>query len=118
MALYNQCKFKIRKIDKYFHLKNDDGYIMKYQRRNKNNIITYNNVYRHIRNFMIKLYNKRQISNVYNYHDLRKYFLTRMYIKTKDIIYVKNLAGHADAQTTQIYIKLDELNIKNNNYQF
>jgi len=39
-------------------------------------------------------------------YDLRHYFATRLYAKTRDLLYVKQQLGHKDIETTLIYVQL------------
>jgi integrase len=40
-------------------------------------------------------------------HSLRHWYLTNVYRITKDPVFVRDLAGHADLSTTQVYIQSD-----------
>jgi len=61
--------------------------------------------YRDIRNELAEKTRDDRIRDVRLY-DLRHYFGTMTYNKTKDILYVKDLMGHSKIETTLIYTKL------------
>ncbi len=69
------------------------------------NAINYGRCYRQIRNRLaIKLGNPTL--KTISLYDFRHYFATRLYAKTKDILYVKQQMGHKKIETTLKYIQL------------
>jgi integrase len=61
--------------------------------------------FREMRDNLAKKLNDPTLRNIRLY-DLRHYFATMLYNKTKDIILVKTLMGHKDWNTTQKYVHL------------
>jgi integrase len=75
----------------------------------KGNPVRYGKEYRETRNRLAKKLKDPTIQNIRLY-DLRHYFATNLYHKTKDILYVKQQMGHKRIDTTLIYTQLLDLN--------
>ena len=75
----------------------------------KGNSVRYGKEYREIRNRLAKKLKDPAIQTIRLY-DLRHYFATNLYHKTKDILYVKQQMGHKRIDTTLIYTQLLNLN--------
>jgi len=65
----------------------------------------YGKHYRLHRNQLAERLHKPELKNVRLY-DFRHYFATRLYAKTKDILFVKQQMGHRKIETTLIYTQL------------
>jgi len=64
--------------------------------------------------FMVKRYaNKAGIDKDITPHTLRHTFATNFYRQTKDIETLRELLGHADISTTQIYVTLTNIDVEN-----
>jgi len=61
--------------------------------------------FRQIRNGLAAKMNDPAFKRI-RLNDLRHYFGTMIYAKTKDILYVKDQMGHSKIETTMIYTKL------------
>jgi integrase len=75
----------------------------------KGNPVSYGKEYREVRNRLAKKLQDQTLKNVRLY-DLRHYYATTLYAKTKDILYVKQQMGHKRIETTMIYTQLLNLN--------
>ena len=62
-------------------------------------------VFMRIRNRLANRLHEPELKN-YRLYDLRHYFATMLYHKTKDILYVKEQLGHRRLETTLIYTHL------------
>ena len=71
----------------------------------KGNADYYGKNYRYMRNALAKKLKDPSIQQVRLY-DFRHYFATRLYAKTKDILFVKQQLGHKKIETTLIYTQL------------
>ena len=71
----------------------------------KGNPVSYGKEYRQVRNRLAEKLHDPTIKNVRLY-DLRHYFATMLYHKTKDILFVKAQMGHKRIDTTLIYAQL------------
>jgi integrase len=69
----------------------------------------YGKYYRHMRNRLAERLHDPTIKNIRLY-DLRHYFATTLYAKTRDILLVKQQMGHKKIETTLIYTQLLNLN--------
>jgi len=65
----------------------------------------YGKHYRKMRNSLAKKLNNPSLKTIRLY-DFRHYFATKLYAKTRDILYVKQQMGHKKIETTLIYIHL------------
>jgi len=65
----------------------------------------YGKHYRQMRNQLAKKLSDASLKNIRLY-DFRHYFATRLYSKTRDILYVKQQMGHKKLETTLIYVQL------------
>jgi len=75
----------------------------------KGNSENYGKHYRLHRNKLAERLHKPELKNIRLY-DFRHYFATRLYAKTKDILYVKQQMGHRKIETTLIYTQLLKIN--------
>jgi len=75
----------------------------------KNNADNYSKNYRVMRNNLAKKLKDPSLRTIRLY-DFRHYFATRLYAKTKDILFVKQQMGHKKIETTLIYTQLLHLN--------
>lgn len=75
----------------------------------KGNADDYGKHYRAMRNNLAEKLHDPTIKNIRLY-DLRHYFATTLYAKTRDILLVKNQMGHKKIETTLIYTQLLNLN--------
>jgi len=75
----------------------------------KGNSENYGKHYRLHRNKLAERLHKPELKNIRLY-DFRHYFATRLYAKTKDILYVKQQMGHRKIETTLIYTQLLTIN--------
>jgi integrase len=66
---------------------------------------TYGKWFRHYRNKLAKKLNDATLKTIRLY-DLRHFFATMLYHKTKDIMYVKQQLGHRKLETTMVYTQL------------
>lgn len=73
----------------------------------RGNPITYGKEYREVRNKLAKKLNDPTLKNIRLY-DLRHYFGTTEYNKTKDIKRTQYLMGHKHSSTTDIYVHISE----------
>ncbi|MCW3977625.1 MAG: site-specific integrase [Candidatus Bathyarchaeota archaeon] len=73
------------------------------------NADSYGKKYRYMRNALAKKLKDPTIQQIRLY-DFRHYFATRLYAKTKDILFVKQQMGHRKLETTLIYTQLLHLN--------
>ncbi len=71
----------------------------------KGNPISYGKEYREVRNTLTKKLNDPTLKNIRLY-DLRHYFGTMNYHKTKDIKFTQYLMGHKHSNTTDIYVHI------------
>lgn len=71
----------------------------------RGNPISYGKEFRKVRNRLAKKLNDTTIQTIRLY-DLRHYFGTTTYNKTKDLKYTQYLMGHKHSNTTDIYIHL------------
>jgi len=69
----------------------------------------YGKNYRVMRNNLAKKLNDPTLQQIRLY-DFRHYFATRLYAKTRDILFVKQQMGHKKIETTLIYVQLLHLN--------
>jgi len=69
----------------------------------------YGKHYRLHRNKLAERLHKPELKNIRLY-DFRHYFATRLYAKTKDILFVKQQMGHRKIETTLIYTQLLNIN--------
>jgi len=69
----------------------------------------YGKNYRVMRNRLAKKLNKPELKTIRLY-DFRHYFATRLYAKTKDILFVKQQMGHRKIETTLVYTQLLNIN--------
>jgi len=65
----------------------------------------YTKNYRQMRNNLAEKLHDQTLKNIRLY-DLRHYFATTLYAKTRDILYVKQQMGHKQIETTMIYTQL------------
>jgi integrase len=65
----------------------------------------YAHSYLRMRNNLAEKLNDQSLRNIRLY-DFRHYFATRLYHKTRDILYVKQQMGHKSIDTTLIYVQL------------
>ncbi len=65
----------------------------------------YGKCYRQLRNRLAKKLGNPTLQTIRLY-DFRHYFATRLYAKTKDILYVKQQMGHKKIETTLKYVQL------------
>jgi len=70
---------------------------------------TYGKYYRHHRNKLAKKLQKPELRTIRLY-DFRHYYATRLYAKTKDILYVMQKMGHRSIKSTLIYTQLIKTN--------
>ena len=70
--------------------------------------------YRHLRNRLAKKWQDPTIKNIRLY-DLRHFFATMLYHKTKDTLFVKQQMGHKKIETTLVYTQLLQFN-RDENY--
>jgi integrase len=82
----------------------------------KNNSDEYSRQFRRVRNKVAKKLNDPSIKSIRLY-DLRHFFATMLYHKTRDILFVKEKMGHRKLETTLIYTQLidfgnDEYHVK------
>ena len=85
-------------------------YIHKQNKQPNDTIFTgdheeYSKNYREMRNRLASKLKDPMIKTIRLY-DLRHYFATMLYAKTRDILYVKNQMGHKNIDTTLIYTQL------------
>jgi integrase len=73
------------------------------------NVEGYGNGYRKTRNRLADKLHDQSIRTIRLY-DLRHYYATMEYAKTRDILYVKQQMGHKRIETTMIYTQLLNLN--------
>ena len=66
----------------------------------------YGSAYQQVRNRLAEKLNDLTFKTIRLY-DLRHYFATMLYHKTKDILYVKQQLGHRSIENTLIYIDLE-----------
>ncbi len=71
----------------------------------KGNAENYGKYYRQMRNNLAEKLGKPELKTV-SLYDFRHYYATRLYAKTKDILYVKQQLGHKKIETTLRYIQL------------
>jgi integrase len=69
----------------------------------------YGNHYRKMRNSLAKKLNDPTLKQVKLYH-FRHYYATRLYEKTRDILYIKQQLGHASINNTLKYTQLTNIN--------
>jgi len=69
----------------------------------------YGKHYRHHRNKLAQKLQKPELKTIRLY-DFRHYFATRLYAKTKDILFVMQQLGHKDITSTLIYTQLLKVN--------
>jgi integrase/recombinase XerD len=69
----------------------------------------YGKYYRQMRNNLAEKLGKPTLKTVRLY-DFRHYYATRLYAKTRDILYVKQQLGHKKIETTLKYVQLLSLN--------
>jgi len=69
----------------------------------------YSKQYRQMRNNLANKLGKPTLKTIRLY-DFRHYFATRLYAKTRDILYVKQQMGHRNIETTLIYTQLIDQN--------
>ncbi len=55
-------------------------------------------------NQIMKIINRAQVSEGISPHSFRKACATNLYIRTKDLLYVRDYLNHSDAKVTQTYI--------------
>jgi integrase len=75
----------------------------------KGNSENYGKHYRLHRNKLAERLHKPELKNIRLY-DFRHYFATRLYAKTKDILFVKQQMGHRKIETTLVYTQLLKIN--------
>jgi len=75
----------------------------------KGNAETYSKIFRYTRNRLAEKLKDPSIGQIKLY-DFRHYFATRLYAKTKDILFVKQQMGHKKLETTMIYTQLLHIN--------
>ena len=90
------------------------AYIIKHNRSPtdeifKGNADNYGKQYRQMRNNLATKPQNPTIRNIRLY-DLRHYYATKLYAKTRDILYVKQQLGHKKIETTLIYTQLIHYN--------
>lgn len=68
----------------------------------------YGKHYRKMRNSLAKKLNNPSLKTIRLY-DFRHYFATKLYAKTRDILYVKQQLGHKKIETTLRYVQLLDL---------
>jgi len=68
----------------------------------------YGKYYRQMRNRLAQELHDPSLKTIRLY-DFRRYFATRLYAKTRDILFVKQQMGHKKIETTLIYVQLLEL---------
>jgi len=69
----------------------------------------YGKFYRQMRNSLAKKLNNQTLKTITLY-DFRHYYATRLYAKTRDILFVQQQMGHRQLRTTLIYVQLLNLN--------
>jgi len=69
----------------------------------------YGKYYRAMRNNLAEKLNNQSLKTIRLY-DFRHYFATRLYAKTRDILFVQQQMGHRQLRTTLIYVQLLNLN--------
>jgi len=69
----------------------------------------YGKYYRQMRNSLAKKLNNQTLKTIRLY-DFRHYYATRLYAKTRDILFVQQQMGHRQLRTTLIYVQLLNLN--------
>ncbi len=75
----------------------------------KGDAANYGKNYRQMRNNLANKLNNHTLKTIRLY-DFRHYFATRLYAKTRDILYVKQQMGHKSIDTTLIYTQLIDNN--------
>jgi len=90
------------------------NYIFRYDLNPTDNLFKtkpkiYGKTFRRHRNKLAEKLQKPEIKTIRLY-DFRHYFATRLYAKTKDILYVKQQMGHRRIETTLIYTQLLKIN--------
>ena len=75
----------------------------------KNTADQYGKQYRQMRNNLANKLNNQTLKTIRLY-DFRHYYATKLYHKTRDILYVKQQMGHKKIETTLIYTQLLNLN--------
>ena len=65
----------------------------------------YGKNFRQMRNYLADKLNDQSLKTIRLY-DFRHYFATRLYAKTRDILYVKQQMGHKNIETTLVYTQL------------
>ena len=75
----------------------------------KGNAENYSKYYRQMRNNLAEKLCKPELATIRLY-DLRHYFATMLYARTRDILFVKQQMGHKKIETTLIYTQLLNLN--------
>ena len=65
----------------------------------------YGQYYRKMRNHLADKINDQSLKTIRLY-DFRHYFATRLYAKTRDILYVKQQMGHKNIESTLVYTQL------------
>lgn len=73
----------------------------------------YSKKFREARNKVAEKLNDPSIRNMKLY-DLRHYFATMLYNKSKDILFTKQQMGHRKVETTLLYVQL--INFENDEY--
>jgi integrase len=64
-----------------------------------------------IRRGIEKLYNLKEVNEIYSCHDLRHYYAKKEYEKTKDIYRVSRLLNHSSVTITEGYLRSLEVRI-------
>jgi len=90
------------------------NYIVRYNLNPTDNLFKtkpkiYGKTFRRHRNKLAQKLQMPELKSIKLY-DLRHYFATRLYAKTKDILYVKQQMGHRRIETTLIYTQLLKVN--------
>ncbi|MQY62097.1 tyrosine-type recombinase/integrase [archaeon] len=69
----------------------------------------YGRYYRRMRNYLAEKLGNPTLQTI-SLYDFRHYFATKLYAKTRDILYVKQQMGHKKIETTLKYVQLQNIN--------
>jgi len=69
----------------------------------------YGRYYRRMRNYLAEKLGNPTLKTI-SLYDFRHYFATKLYAKTRDILYVRQQMGHKKIETTLRYVQLQNIN--------